>query len=63
MKTTSGSLNVNGLLSSLLLNVGFARIAEKLDPVSTAFVSDGNIGRPAEPCIHICNWQQRANES
>lgn len=60
MKTTSGSLP--GLVTSLLFNTGFTRIAEKLDPLSAATVSKDNLA-PAEPCIMICNWRPQPRAS
>lgn len=56
---------LNGLASSLLLNVGLTRIAEKLDPVqnqSGRTIHAEQSANAAEGCTWICNFTPEAGE-
>lgn len=53
---------INGLASSLLLNVGLTSVAEKLDPVQVQVDrnNDGTLSAP--PCVAICNFTPEAGQ-
>ena len=48
--------SINGLASSLLLNVGFTRFAEKLDPTRGQAGRLAGAMNSAEPCVAVCNF-------
>jgi hypothetical protein len=55
---------INGLASSLLLNVGLTSVAEKFDTMQSQVSRSANSAEPcivacnfsAEPCIVACNF-------
>lgn len=56
---------LNGLASSLLLNVGLTSIAEKFDPVQNQngkAVQVVQSANAAEGCVWICNFTPEAGE-
>jgi len=62
MKSINNTLN--GLASSLLLNVGLTSVAEKFDTMQSQAIRATNSAEPcitacnfsAEPCITACNF-------
>lgn len=53
---------INGLASSLLLNVGLTKVAEKLDPTVNQVKSFDLAVGSAETCIAVCNFTPEAGQ-
>ena len=55
---------VTGLASSLLLNVGLATLAEKLDPMQHQAGHVADLQHSAGPCIscEVCNFTPEAGQ-
>lgn len=50
---------LQGLASSLFLNVGLTRVAEKLDPMQNQggkSIATMNSAEPCAPCVIVCNF-------
>ena len=60
MNTINNTLN--GLASSLLLNIGLTSIAEKLDPMQNLAESANRVLSAAEPCVTVCNFSPEAGQ-
>jgi len=56
MKNIASSLN--GLASSLLLNIGLAAVAQKLDPVSRTKPQTMTHAISAELCVITCQFSK-----
>lgn len=51
---------INGLASSLLLNIGLTNIAEKFDTVQS--LSSKSDAAAVENCIYLCNFTPESGE-
>ena len=47
---------IHGLASSLLLNVGLTKVAQKLDPVSAQKISTAKDQASPQSCVWPCNF-------
>ncbi|MBI2497182.1 MAG: hypothetical protein HYV75_04430 [Opitutae bacterium] len=56
---------INGLASSLFLNVGLTSVAEKLDPVNGRLDKASNTdmsGKSVASCVWTCNFTPEAGQ-
>lgn len=56
---------LNGLASSLLLNVGLTSVAEKLDPMKNQMGSSTKAvvsTQSCSPCVTVCNFTPEAGQ-
>jgi hypothetical protein len=53
---------INGLASSLLLNLGCTKLAEKLDPVVTAPLHQADFAASAEFCAVPCEFGRETGQ-
>lgn len=56
---------LNGLASSLLLNVGLTSVAEKFDPMNNQIgntIKAMTSAQSCEPCVTVCNFTPEAGQ-